>query len=81
MAALGLWQAGAVLVPVDTRFKGGEAADLLARSRARALVTVTDFLGTDYVDMLRSTATGSPTSRRSSRRTVRRAGRMVMICN
>ena len=60
VAALGLWQAGAVLVPVNTRFKGGEAADLLARSRARALVTVTDFLGTDYVDMLRSTATGLP---------------------
>ena len=60
VAALGLWQAGAVLVPVNTRFKGGEAADLLARSRARALVTVTDFLGTDYVDMLRSTATELP---------------------
>ena len=52
MAALGLFQAGAVLVPVNTRFKGAEAADILARSRARALVTVTDFLGTDYVAML-----------------------------
>ncbi|MGA3147835.1 MAG: FadD3 family acyl-CoA ligase [Acidimicrobiales bacterium] len=60
VAALGLWQAGAVLVPVNTRFKGGEAADLLARSRARALVTVTDFLGTDYVDMLRSDGTELP---------------------
>ncbi len=42
-------QAGAVLVPVNTRFKGHEAADILARSGARLLVTVTDFLGTDYV--------------------------------
>ncbi len=55
IAVLGLWQAGAVLVPINTRFKGGEAAGLLARSRARVLVTVTDFLDTDYVAMLRST--------------------------
>jgi acyl-CoA synthetase (AMP-forming)/AMP-acid ligase II len=55
VAVLGLWQAGAVLVPVNTRFKGVEATDILGRSRARALVTVTDFLGTDYIGMLRST--------------------------
>jgi acyl-CoA synthetase (AMP-forming)/AMP-acid ligase II len=53
VAALGLFKAGAVLVPINTRFKGGEAADILARSRAKVLVTVTDFLGTDYVAMLR----------------------------
>jgi acyl-CoA synthetase (AMP-forming)/AMP-acid ligase II len=52
VAALGLSQAGAVLVPVNTRFKGPEATHILSRSRARALVTVTDFLGTDYVAML-----------------------------
>ena len=52
VAALGLFQAGAVLVPVNTRFKGPEATDILSRSRARVLVTVTDFLGTDYVSML-----------------------------
>ena len=52
VAALGLFEAGGVLVPVNTRFKGPEAADLLRRSRARALVTVTDFLGVDYVTML-----------------------------
>jgi acyl-CoA synthetase (AMP-forming)/AMP-acid ligase II len=55
ISVLGLWQAGAVLVPINTRFRGAEAADILVRSRARALVTVTDFLGTDYVDMLRGT--------------------------
>ena len=54
VAALGLFQAGAVLVPVNTRFKGGEAADILSRSRARVLVTVTDFLDTDYVALLRA---------------------------
>jgi acyl-CoA synthetase (AMP-forming)/AMP-acid ligase II len=54
VAALGTWYAGAVLVPVNTRFKGAEAADIVARSRARAIVTATDFLGNDYVAMLRA---------------------------
>jgi acyl-CoA synthetase (AMP-forming)/AMP-acid ligase II len=53
VALLGLSSAGAVLVPINTRFKGAEAADILLRSRASALVTITDFLGTDYVSMLR----------------------------
>jgi acyl-CoA synthetase (AMP-forming)/AMP-acid ligase II len=59
VAVLGTFQAGAVLVPVNTRFKGGEAADILARSGAKVLVTVTDFLGTDYVAMLRGSGSGS----------------------
>jgi HIP---CoA ligase len=53
IALLGLLQAGAVLVPINTRFKGPEAVELLGRSQARVLVTVTDFLGADYVSMLR----------------------------
>ena len=57
VALLGLYQAGATLVPVNTRFKGLEAADLLRRGRVKVLVTVTDFLGNDYVDTL--TATGA----------------------
>ncbi|HVW81849.1 MAG TPA: FadD3 family acyl-CoA ligase [Mycobacteriales bacterium] len=52
VAVLGIWQAGGVLVPINTRFKGGEAADILSRSGARVLVTVTDFLDADYLDML-----------------------------
>ena len=60
IAALGLWQAGATLVPVNTRFKGAEAADILGRSSARVLVTATDFLGTDYVAMLRDTGASLP---------------------
>jgi acyl-CoA synthetase (AMP-forming)/AMP-acid ligase II len=60
VSAVGLWQAGAVLVPINTRFKGGEAADILARSRARALVTVSDFLDTDYVGMLRAAGVDLP---------------------
>jgi acyl-CoA synthetase (AMP-forming)/AMP-acid ligase II len=60
VALLGLAQVGAVLVPINTRFKGGEAADLLARSRARALVTVTDFLETDCLAMLAATGIELP---------------------
>ncbi|MGH9005720.1 MAG: AMP-binding protein, partial [Acidimicrobiia bacterium] len=52
VALLGLLGAGAVLVPVNTRFKGAEAADILVRSGAKALVTVTDFLGTDHLALL-----------------------------
>ncbi len=60
VAALGLAQAGAVLVPINTRFKGSEAADILRRGRVRVLVTVTDFLGVDYVAMLRSSDVALP---------------------
>ncbi len=52
VAYLGLIQAGATLVPVNTRFKGAEAGEILRRTRARVLVTVTDFLGVDYSEML-----------------------------
>jgi acyl-CoA synthetase (AMP-forming)/AMP-acid ligase II len=60
VAVLGIFQAGAVLVPVNTRYKGAEAADILLRSRAKALVTVTDFLGIDYVAMLEGTGREFP---------------------
>ncbi|HWC36869.1 MAG TPA: FadD3 family acyl-CoA ligase [Mycobacteriales bacterium] len=52
VAVLGIWQAGGVLVPINTRFKGTEAADILRRAGVRLLVSVTDFLDTDYVAML-----------------------------
>ncbi len=52
VAALGLYSAGGVLVPLNTRFKGTEAAHVLRTSGARFLFTVTDFLDTDYVALL-----------------------------
>jgi acyl-CoA synthetase (AMP-forming)/AMP-acid ligase II len=52
VAALGLLGAGATLVPLNTRFKGPEAAYVLAKSRARMLFTVRGFLGNDYPGML-----------------------------
>jgi acyl-CoA synthetase (AMP-forming)/AMP-acid ligase II len=52
VAALGALRAGAVVATVNSRFKGGEAAHALDATGARLLVTVTDFLDTDYVAML-----------------------------
>jgi HIP---CoA ligase len=60
-AVLGIFRAGAVLVPVNTRFKGDEAATILSRAGVKTLVTVTDFLGTDYVDLLRGASIDVPT--------------------
>ena len=44
--------AGAVLVPLNTRYKGAEAAYILRASGARILFTVQGFLGTDYPALL-----------------------------
>jgi acyl-CoA synthetase (AMP-forming)/AMP-acid ligase II len=52
VAAIGLQSAGAVLVPLNTRFKGAEAGYVLRRSGARILCSVGDFLGTNYVELL-----------------------------
>jgi acyl-CoA synthetase (AMP-forming)/AMP-acid ligase II len=60
IALFGLSYAGAVLVPVNTRFKGAEASDILGRSGAHVLITTTDFLGTDHVAMLRETGAPLP---------------------
>jgi acyl-CoA synthetase (AMP-forming)/AMP-acid ligase II len=52
VAAIGLQSAGAVLVPLNTRLKGVEAGHQLRKSGAKLLLTVSGFLGTDYVGML-----------------------------
>lgn len=58
VAALGLQRAGAVLVPINTRFLGEEAAFVLAKSQAKILFTTTDFLGRDYPASLAEAAGG-----------------------
>ncbi|MGW7441232.1 fatty acid--CoA ligase family protein [Streptomyces sp. NPDC054849] len=58
-SALGAVSAGGVLVPLNTRFKGAEAAYVLERSRARLLFVTGTFLGTSYVASLRRAAGGS----------------------
>ena len=49
---LGLHSAGAVLVPLSTRYRGTEAAHILRASGARLLFCVEGFLGNRYVSML-----------------------------
>ncbi|MBB3039263.1 FadD3 family acyl-CoA ligase [Hoyosella altamirensis] len=56
VAALGALTAGATLVPINTRFTGGEALDILARTHASALIVAGPFLGTDRLTQLRDTA-------------------------
>ncbi|MGE0387409.1 MAG: FadD3 family acyl-CoA ligase [Gammaproteobacteria bacterium] len=48
LCAMGLQTIGAVLVPVNTRYKGEEAGDVLRRSNARMLFTLESFLGVNY---------------------------------
>jgi acyl-CoA synthetase (AMP-forming)/AMP-acid ligase II len=60
VAALGVTTAGAVLVPVNTRFKGAEAAYVLARSDAHVLFTVRGFLDTDYPALLAGSGVALP---------------------
>jgi len=52
VAALGALGSGAALVPLNTRFKGPEAAYVIAASGARTLLTVGRFLGQDYPALL-----------------------------
>ena len=56
IAALGALYSGASIVPINTRFTGTESADLVRRSRARALVVAGDFLGVDRLAGIRQAA-------------------------
>ena len=50
---------GAIMVPINTRFKGTEAAFVLGKTRAVMLFTVGSFLGIDFAAMLHGAAGGS----------------------
>ncbi len=52
-AAMGLQSIGGILVPVNTRYKGAEVADILRRSGARLLLSLDGFLGTDHATLLK----------------------------
>ncbi|MEV6930658.1 FadD3 family acyl-CoA ligase [Dactylosporangium sp. NPDC051485] len=60
VAALGIVAAGGVLVPLNTRFKGAEAAYILARSGTRLLFVDDGFLGNQYVAGLAEAAAETP---------------------
>ncbi|WP_406293221.1 FadD3 family acyl-CoA ligase [Embleya sp. NBC_00888] len=63
VSALGALTAGAVVVPMNTRYKGAEARFVLARTHARLLFVSGTFLGSSYVGMLRRAAGGAAEGR------------------
>jgi len=52
IAAAGATQIGLEMIPLNTRFKGAEAEDIIRRGEVRWLFTVRSFLGLDYAAML-----------------------------
>ena len=52
-AAVGVQRIGGVIVPLNTRLRGGEVADILRRARITRLFSIGTFLGRHYPDMLR----------------------------
>lgn len=52
VACLGIQAAGAVLIPLNTRFKAAEAHYILERSGASLAIVSTNFLGTDYASQI-----------------------------
>ena len=59
VAASAIESIGAIMVPINTRFKGGEALYALTKTRARILFTVRSFLTNDYAAMLREAGGGA----------------------
>jgi len=62
VAALGAQSAGASLVPMNTRYTGYEAADVLRRTGARVLFLPDRFLGQDYLAALGQAVPGVSTA-------------------
>ncbi len=54
VAVAGLQSIGAVLIPLNTRFKTAEVQYILGKSRAVIVLTLEEFAGNRYVDMLRA---------------------------
>jgi HIP---CoA ligase len=57
-SALGILATGAWLVPMNTRFKGAEAAFVLNKTSARMLICANGFLGSDSIQMVRDADPG-----------------------
>jgi HIP---CoA ligase len=53
LLSFAIYGVGGILVPINTRYKGDEAADILETAGVDLLFTVTDFLGADYLSYLR----------------------------
>lgn len=53
-AAIGIQRAGGAIVPLNTRLKGGEVADVIRRGGIARLFAIGTFLGRDYPAMLKA---------------------------
>jgi len=60
LAALGSLYAGATLVPVNTRYTGHEALEVITRTKARALFVAGPFLGADRIELLAALSAPMP---------------------
>ena len=63
LAALGASAAGGIIVPMNSRFKGLEAADIVERTAPRILFTTRHFLDQDFPRMLRAAFSGEMKTR------------------
>jgi acyl-CoA synthetase (AMP-forming)/AMP-acid ligase II len=52
LISFAVYGVGGVLVPINTRFKGEEAGEVLRTADVGVLFTVTDFLDTNYAELL-----------------------------
>jgi HIP---CoA ligase len=59
VAACAIMGIGAIMIPVNTRFKGPEVRYILEKARVSVLCTVSDFLGVDYPEMVAKAAGGA----------------------
>lgn len=60
VTAYGIWDAGAIITPLSTRFRGIEAAGLLRKVGARALFVAEGFMDVSYLGMLAEADTELP---------------------
>ena len=79
LGALGTFCAGATLVPVNTRFTGPEALDVISRSGASVLIVVGPFLGTDRLAALRAAAAAEQDSPGQNGGCLARLRRIVQV--
>lgn len=63
VAACAIQMVGAIMVPINTRFRGPEAGYILERSRAKVLFATRSFLDADYLQMLRAAMGGDGQAR------------------
>ena len=71
--AYGIWELGAIIVPIGTRDRGIEAASMLRRTEPRVLVGVRDLWGVDPLALLEPEMAGERTGAGSGTPRQRRA--------